>query len=111
MHITLSPQRGLPGQPETAITVSGDVITVDGTPYDLSAVPEGGDATPQGEDHPFTGRITRIDGTIHAALRVVLGDDAEPVQPGDPAHWIIPEAGGDVTIPAIRKPQPEEADA
>ena len=111
MHITLSPTRGLPGQPETTLTVSGDTITMDGAAYDLSAVPEGGEATPQGEDHPFEGKITRQGGTIHCAVRVTLGDDTEPVQPTVPAHWIIPDAEGAVTIPALRKPVKEEADA
>ena len=110
MKITLSPMRGLPGQPETEITVSGDTITVDGTPYDLSAVPEGGEATPQGEDHPFAGKITRQGGVLHVTVRVVLGDDALPDQPADPAHWVIPDAEGAVTIPALRKPVEEEAD-
>ena len=110
MHLTLSPMRGLPGQPETEITVSGDTITVDGTPYDLSAVPEGGEATPQGDDHPFTGKITRTNGIIHCAVRVSLGDDALPDQPTDPAHWIVDVSSGPVTIPALRKPVKEEAD-
>lgn len=107
MYLTLSPVRGLPGQPETTISVTGDVITVDGTPYDLSAVPEGGIATPEG-DHPFVGTITRENGTIRAAVRVILGDDAAFDQPTDPAHWLITDAAGLVAIPATRRPAPEE---
>lgn len=103
MHITLSPQRALPGQPETTIFVNGDTITVDGTLYDLSAVPEGGEGIPKGENHPFVGRISREGGTIRATVRARLGENAEPDQPADPAHWIIPEADGAVSIPAIRK--------
>lgn len=103
MRLTLSPQAGLPGQPETAISVSGDTITVDGEPYDLSAVPNGGEATPQGEGHPFVGRITRQDGVIHCAVRVQLDGTAADHQPVDPAHWIIEDADGEVVIPAVRK--------
>ena len=103
MKLTLSPMRGLPGQPETEISVSGDVITVDGAPYDLSAVPEGGEATPQGDTHPFTGKITRQGGVIACTVRVLLDDTAEGIQPDDPALWTIDAIDGPVTIPALRK--------
>ena len=102
MKLILSPTRGLPGQPETEITVSGDTITVDGVPYDLSAVPEGGEAIPQGEDHPFVGKITRRGGVIACTIRVTLDDTAAPDQPTDPDHWQI-DASGSVDIPALRK--------
>lgn len=102
MHLTLSPIRGLPGQPETTLAVAGNVLTLDGEAYDLSAVPEGGRFDPDPGDHPFIGSITRAGGTLRATLRVVLGDDAAPHQPTDPAHWIIAEAAGPVAIPAWR---------
>ena len=101
MHLTLSPQFGLPGQPETALHVAGDTITIDGTAYDLSPVPEGGEG--EWPDSPIIGKITRQGGTLHATVRVALGDDAERNQPTDPAHWVIPDASGDVGIPALRK--------
>lgn len=106
MHLILSPQMGLPGQPETIIAVAGDVLTIDGTPYDLSPVPEGGDG--EWPDSPFLGRIQRIDGVIHATVLVRLGDTAASDQPDSP--WIVPDAEGEVTIPAARKPEPEEAE-
>ena len=111
MHITLSPMRGLPGQAETEITVSGDTITVDGTSYDLSAVPEGGEATPQSDGHPFVGKITRTSGVIHCGVSVRYDDTAESNQPTDPAHWIVDVSDGPMTIPVLRKPVKEEADA
>lgn len=107
MKLTLSPMRGLPGQPETEIDVSGDTITVDGTPYDLSAVPEGGAATPAGA-HPFECRITRAGGEIVCTVRGRLGDDAAFDQPTDPAVWTVRVTEGPVAIPAVRKPEPEE---
>ena len=105
MHLTLSPQMALPGQSETTLHVSGDTITIDGTPFDLSAVPEGGDG--EWPDSPILGLIRRIDGTIHATVLARLGDDAESDQPTDPAYWVIENASGDVEIPALRKPEPE----
>ena len=101
MKLTLSPQAGLPGQPETTLHVAGDVLTINGTPYDLSPVPEGGEG--EWDDSPITGKITRQDGTLHVTVRVALGDDAESNQPADPAHWVVPDASGDVEIPALRK--------
>ena len=103
MHLTLSPQAGLPGQPETTLHVAGDVLTIDGTPYDLSPVPEGGEG--DWPDSPITGPIRRIGGVIHATVLVRLGDDAADCQSCDPAHWVIPNASGAVTIPAARKPK------
>lgn len=67
MKLTLHLMAGRPGNPDTTAHVAGDILTVDGTEYDLSAVPEGGRATPQGA-HPFVGAITRADGVIHAAM-------------------------------------------
>ena len=103
MKLTLSPQFGLPDQPETTIHVSGDIITIDGTPYDLSPVPEGGEAT--AEDSPFVGKITRINGVIHCTVLVQLDSTAADNQGSDP--WVIENATGDITIPAIRKPEQE----
>ena len=107
MKLTLSPQMGLPGAAETTVHVSGDIITIDGVDHDLSPVPEGGEATVEG-DSPFAGTITRQGGVLHVAVRIVLGEDADPVQPDDAAHWTLPDASGEVDIPAIRKPVAQE---
>ena len=106
MKLTLSPQAGLPGQAEMTIHVACDIITVDGTPYDLSPVPEGGEAT--AEDSPFRGKITRVNGVINCTVLVRLGDTAADDQPDSP--WIFPDATGDITIPAIRKEVEDETD-
>ncbi|WP_210404006.1 hypothetical protein [Pararhodobacter marinus] len=95
MHLTLSPIRGLPGQPETVISVAGDVLTIDGVAYDLGAVPEGGRATPAPGAHPFVGAITREGGLIRATIRVVLDDTAAPDQPASP--WAVTVTSGPVT--------------
>jgi len=103
MKITLSPMRGLPGQPATKLHVAGDVLTIDGTPYDLSSVPEGGEG--EWPDSPIIRKITRKSGALHVTVQVILGDTAESNQPTDPAHWVIPDASGYVMIPTKRKPQ------
>ena len=106
MHLTLSPQAGLPGQPETTLHVAGEVLNVDGAPYDLSPVPEGGEG--EWPESPIIGPIRRIGGVIHATVLVRLGDTAANDQPDSP--WVIPNASGAVTIPALRKPEPEAAE-
>lgn len=101
MLLTLSPISSL-SAPTSTLSVAGDVLSVDGTPYDLSPIPEGGEGTAP-PDWPFVGPIRRIDGVIHATLRITLGPDCAAHQPADPAHWVIEAAGGPVIIPAIRK--------
>lgn len=107
MILTLSPTRGLPGQPETTMSVTGETLTIDGTPYDLSVIPDGGEGWPDGET-PFVAPIIREDGEIRATVIVRLGDDAAPDQPTDPAHWIVTAQGGPVAIPATRIAQEVE---
>lgn len=104
MHLTLTPQQGLPGRPEMTIHVAGDVITIDGMPYDLSAVPEGGEGWPE-DASPFVVPITRQGGVLHVTIAARLGETAAAVQDGP---WVIENANGDVTIPAQRNPEPEE---
>ena len=105
MILTVKPQVGLPGEPETALHVAGDVLTIDGTAYDLSPISEGGQG--EWEGSPLIGPIRRIDGAIHATVLVRLGATAADEQPDSP--WTIENASGDVTIPAARKPVQEDA--
>ncbi|WP_127109947.1 hypothetical protein [Pararhodobacter zhoushanensis] len=105
MHITLSPCRGLPGAPETTLSVAGDVLSVDGAAFDLSGVPEGGIATPEGK-HPFVGTITREGGEIRCTVRVILGDTAAPDQPDSP--WTVTASSGAISLPATRIEEPAE---
>ena len=67
MKITVHLSAALPGQPDTTMSVSGDVASVSGVAYDLSGVPEGGSAVPGG-DHPFVGTIKRVGGQIEVSV-------------------------------------------
>lgn len=100
MQLTLTPQQGLPGQAEMTIAVAEETITIDGTPYDLSAVPEGGEGWP--DEGPFIGPITRQGGVLNVTIIARLGEDAAPDQEGP---WQIPQAQGVITLPAFRKAQ------
>ncbi|MEE2634086.1 MAG: hypothetical protein VX940_07260 [Pseudomonadota bacterium] len=105
MQITCTCIAGLPGQPETTASASGDVITVDGVAYDLSAIPEGGFAEPEG-DHPFVGQITRIGGELHLSLRWIYDTStAEAHQPSVTPVLSVTE--GAVPDPITRKPAPQ----
>lgn len=62
MLIKLSPQAS---DYETQISVNGDLLTVDGTTYDLSPIPEGGVVE---AGTPALGKIKRVEGMIHITL-------------------------------------------
>lgn len=100
MNLTLIPQLGADGDPEIDIVVDGDVVTIDGTPYDLSDVAEGQDYLPD-LTAPFVRPIRRVDGIIHATIIARLGADAALEQDGP---WLVTAASGQVAIPALRQP-------
>lgn len=97
MHLTLTPQQGLPGQDTMTIHVEGDTITLDGVAYDLSAIPEGG-AGHFDHETPFLGQIRRIDGKLHATVIARLGGAAPHSAPG---NKIIENAAGTVDIQTV----------
>lgn len=110
MQIIITPEANLPGQPDDAVTVSGDTITVNGAPFDLSGIPEGGEATAGGA-HPFTGPIRREGGTLIVPLRVRYDTStAEPSQPRDWNHWTVTVESGALPDRVIRKPAQEIAE-
>lgn len=78
---------------------------MDGVPYDLSAVPEGGEATPQG-DHPFHRRITRMGGELRVALVWRYGTRRAACR--QPATTPITVTDGPVPSPVVPAPEPEE---
>ena len=107
MKITCICIAGLPDQPGTTASVSGDTLTVDGVAYDLSSVPEGGFAEPEG-DHPFVGRIERTGGVLGLSLRWSYDTaTANPIQPTDAP--VLSVVAGAVPDPIIRKPAAPEA--
>lgn len=105
MHITLSPVRM---DEALTLSISGDVLTLNGEALDLSAIPEGAtlprDAV---EGCPWlAGDISRIEGELHLALVLPHGARA-PEETRFPAPLHITE-DGPVTLPAY---DTEDADA
>lgn len=109
MQIIIHPCAALPGEQDDIVTVSGDTITINDFPYDLSAVPDGGEATAEG-DHPFAGLIRREDGELIVPLIVRYDSTtAEPDQPRDWSHWTVTLTGGALPDRVVRKPVEEGA--
>ena len=96
MKITLLPQFGLPGSSTAQISVSGDTVTVDGVPYDLSAVPEGG--VGEWADSLVVGEIERISGVLHLSLLCRLGQDIMDVTTSISGDWIVEVSDGAIDV-------------
>lgn len=74
MQLILSPQRR---DDTLAASVSGEVLTLNGTPWDLSEVTEGGTLDVPGCDW-IAGPVRRVGGQIIVELIVPHGPDAPP---------------------------------
>ena len=90
MKLILSP---IASDRTTGVSVSGLVITVDGTDYDLSVIPEGGQA--EGEA-PFVGTVTRDEVTIQYHYESLA---AEPDQSTDWGDYTFTDPQGVVPSP------------
>lgn len=71
MRITLSPVR----LDETLVaSLAGDVLTLNGEPFDFSALPEGAKLPTEAIDSEWiVGPVSRIDGELHLTLRLPHG--------------------------------------
>jgi len=100
MKIILSP---VSGYKTTTVSLSGLVLTIDGTEYDLSIIPEGGQAEAS-EDSPFIGTVTRDSVTIRYEYDSMK---AEPDQSTNWDDWTFFVESGEVPCPIKWKPEPE----
>lgn len=100
MKIILSP---VASNKTTSVSVSGLVLTIDGTEYDLSIIPEGGQAEAS-EESPFIGTVTRDSVTIRYEYDSMK---AEPDQSTDWADYTFDVSSGEVPCPIKWKPEPE----
>jgi hypothetical protein len=92
MKIILSP---IASNRTTEVSVSGLVITIDGTPIDLSVIPEGGVAEAD-ENSPFIGNVTREEVAVryhYESLKAV------PDQSKDWADYTFDITSGEVPCP------------
>ena len=100
MKIILSP---VASTKTTTVSLSGLVLTIDGTEYDLSIIPEGGQAEAS-EDSPFIGTVTRESVTIRYEYD---GLKAEPDQSTNWDDYTFEVSDGEVPCPIKWKPKPE----
>ena len=96
MKIILSP---IASNRTTEVSVSGLVITIDGTPIDLSVIPEGGVAEPDDES-PFIGKVTRDEVTVRYHYESLK---AEPYQSKDWDDYTFEVTDGPVPCPIVWK--------
>lgn len=109
MQITISP---FAANHDTRLAVDGDILTIDGTPCDLSAIPEGGEATDSATDSLFEGVIRRINGQIICKVRCAYDMvTALSDQSTDWADYAFEVVSGPVPDPIRRKPIEEPATA
>jgi len=94
MKIILSP---IASNYTTQVSISGLVITIDGTPIDLSVIPEGGLAEPD-ENSPFIGNVTRNEVTIRYHYE---SSKAVPDQSKDWADYTFEVTEGEVPCPIV----------
>ena len=100
MKIILSP---VSGYKTTTVSLSGLVLTIDGTEYDLSIIPEGGQAEAS-EDSPFIGTVTRELVTVRYEYDSMK---AEPDQSTNWDDYTFEVVDGAVPCPIKWKPEPE----
>lgn len=101
MKIILSP---LASNKTTSVSVSGLVLTIDGTEYDLSVIPEGGQAEAS-EDSPFIGTVT------HDSVTICYEYDSSKAEPDQSTNWAdytFEVVSGEVPCPIKWKPEPEQ---
>jgi len=94
MKITLSP---IASDRTTQVSISGLVITIDGSPIDLSVIPAGGLAEPD-ENSPFIGNVTRNEVTIRYHYD---STKAIPDQSKDWADYTFEITEGEVPCPIV----------
>lgn len=76
MKISLSPV-SLAYAPDFSLSRTGDVLTINGEPFDLSQLPEGATLPAEAiESEHFSGPVTRVGGVLHLTLRFPIGPDA-----------------------------------
>jgi hypothetical protein len=88
-------------RPETTLSVEGETLIRDGTPFDLSIVAEGDEVEALPGLH-FNGPIRRIDGVLHVPVLYFIGPTARPVQPNGGQWTIEVTADGPVNVPVER---------
>lgn len=104
MKLELSPQRR---DDTLQVSVAGDVLTINGTAYDLARLPEGATLPRSAIDCEWiAGDVERVGGVLHVPLLLPIPADAD-----DAARFPQPItvlADGPVALPMGRVPAPKQ---
>lgn len=104
MRISFSPQRR-----DDTLTVSkaGDVLTINGEPFDLSCVPDGATLPVEAIDSDWiVGPVERIDGVLHITLLLPHGPDPSQAV-ASPEPMTVTE-DGPIDVMFVPDPEPQE---
>ena len=104
MHISLSPLRS---DETLAISRAGDTVTVNGEPFDFTALPDGATLPREAINSDwFAGPVERIDGLLHIKLALPHGANA-PDETRFPAPITLTQ-NGPVQLPPHDAAEEEE---
>jgi hypothetical protein len=103
MHITLSPVR----LDETlTVSRSGDVLTLNGEPFDFGPLPEGATLPAEAIGSEWiVGPVSRIDGDLHLTLRLPHGPN--PSQAVAFPRPLVVMVDGEIDLPFDPPAEPE----
>ena len=107
MKITLFPLAPLPGQfAPLSATKSGDVLTLNGQPFDFGQLPEGATLPAEAINSEWiAGPVSRIDGELHLTLRLPCSPNpSQAVAFPEPIHVAT---DGPIPLPFDPEPEPE----
>lgn len=87
---------------ETQISVSGNILTIDGQAIDFSPLGEGEQCD---TELPLVGKARRVGGVIEVGIELKYSTEtAEPIQSVNPADYIVEVATGPAPDVIRRKP-------
>lgn len=98
MKINLSPDRHAPA---LTASLAGDVLTLNGEPFDFTQLPEGATLPAEAIDSEWiTGPVSRINGELHLTLRLPHGPNPsravafpEPIHVAQDGPILLPTDG------------------
>lgn len=93
------------GDTPTIAALSGTVLTLNGTAYDLAELEDGATAR-----HPVLGRVTR-DGDAYACTIALRHGDNAAEATRFPAPVVLEDHEGEIELPAFNEPTEEEIQA
>lgn len=101
LTLNLSP---ISSDKETTIALTGTVLTVNGTDYDLSELPDGAEVK-----HPTLRRVRRDGDNYECTVRLGHGPNA-PRETRFPEPIVLENHNGPVELPLYDEPEEEPSD-